>query len=210
MDFADAYPSAEVLGVDLSPTQPSFVPPNLTFEIDDLEEEWTFSTPFDFIYGRMTVGAFADSSKFFQQAYNNLTPGGWVECFDICNPVQSDDGTLPQDSDLLKWSHFMLEGCRKIGRSAESPRLYKQQLEEQGFVNIQEIVYRWPINKWPKDRHFKELGVWSLANVEPGLEGLSMALFTRILGWSKDELLLFLAGVRKDLKNPRYHAHWEM
>ncbi|RDW56650.1 hypothetical protein BP5796_13115 [Coleophoma crateriformis] len=39
IDFADEHPETEVIGVDLSPIQPNFIPPNLIFEIDDLEEE---------------------------------------------------------------------------------------------------------------------------------------------------------------------------
>jgi cyclopropane fatty-acyl-phospholipid synthase-like methyltransferase len=104
MDFADEQPETRVIGIDLSPTQPQFVPPNLTFEIDDLEETWTFNHPFDFIFARMTVGAFADSSRFFQQSLEHLSPGGWVECMDICNPVKSDDNSMPSDTALLKWS----------------------------------------------------------------------------------------------------------
>lgn len=34
-DFADAYPSCEVIGTDISPTQPPWAPPNLRFEMDD-------------------------------------------------------------------------------------------------------------------------------------------------------------------------------
>lgn len=33
IDFGDMYPSAEVIGVDLSPIQPSWVPPNVRFEV---------------------------------------------------------------------------------------------------------------------------------------------------------------------------------
>jgi trans-aconitate methyltransferase len=104
MDFADEHPETHVIGIDLSPIQPLFVPPNVTFEIDDLEETWTFSQPFDFIFARMTVGAFADRSRFFQQSFEHLTPGGWVECIDICNPVKADDDSMPSDTALLKWS----------------------------------------------------------------------------------------------------------
>lgn len=39
IDFADPYPSAEVIGNDLSPTQPPFTPPNLQFYVDDIEDE---------------------------------------------------------------------------------------------------------------------------------------------------------------------------
>lgn len=44
----------------------------------------------------------------------------------------------------------------------------------------------------------------------PALEGFSMALFTRILGWSKEEVETFLIDVRKEMKDPKIHAYWQM
>ena len=53
MDMADLFPMASVLGIDLSPIQPAFVPPNCAFEVDDLTMEWTFpDDEFDFIHIR--------------------------------------------------------------------------------------------------------------------------------------------------------------
>ncbi|KAM6505944.1 hypothetical protein FSOLCH5_014121 [Fusarium solani] len=69
MDFADEHPEAEVLGVDLSPIQPTFVPPNVSFFVDDVEEEWTYASPFDFIYLRAMTGSIRNWPKFFIQAY---------------------------------------------------------------------------------------------------------------------------------------------
>ncbi|KAH8661000.1 S-adenosyl-L-methionine-dependent methyltransferase, partial [Ilyonectria robusta] len=45
MAFADDYPSAEVLGTDLSPIQPKWTPPNCFFEVDDYEEDWVYRKP---------------------------------------------------------------------------------------------------------------------------------------------------------------------
>jgi chemotaxis methyl-accepting protein methylase len=45
------------------------VPPNCTFEIDDLEKEWMWTEPFDFIFCRVMTGSFADMEKFVQNAY---------------------------------------------------------------------------------------------------------------------------------------------
>lgn len=104
IDFADDHPESEVIGIDLSPPQAQLVPPNVVFEIDDLEETWTFQRPFDFIFGRMTVGAFIDYRRFFQQAFDNLTPGGWVETLDIVNPIKADDNSMPPETALLQWS----------------------------------------------------------------------------------------------------------
>lgn len=44
-------------------------------------------------------------------------------------------------------------------------------------------------------------------NYHGGLESMSLAIFTRILGWSPEELDIFLVGVRKDMKNSKVHSY---
>jgi len=134
------------------------IPPNLTFEIDDLEETWTFNQKFDFIYTRMLTGSFADWPKFFSQCYENLSPGGYVELLDLTFPGVVDDGSWPPNSALKKWGELIREAAQKLGRLADSAFLYKQQLEEAGFVDVVEVRYKWPGNRWPKDPRMKELG----------------------------------------------------
>ena len=80
LDFADAHPAAEVTGIDLSPIQPSWVPPNCHFAIDDIEEEWTFQPDyFDFIHIRCLMGSISNWPELYKQAYRHLAPGGWIE-----------------------------------------------------------------------------------------------------------------------------------
>ncbi|KAJ4179011.1 hypothetical protein NW767_014713 [Fusarium falciforme] len=80
-------------------------------------------------------------------------------------------------------------------------------MAEVGFVDVKETPFKWPTNRWPKDRRFKELGDWSNVNTNDSLQGLSMALFTRHLGWTPEEVGVFLVDVRKDLDNPSIHAY---
>jgi SAM-dependent methyltransferase len=68
-DYADEWPQASVLGIDLSPIQPAFVPPNAQFQVDDVEEDWTFGESFDFIYARMMTGSLQNWDRFFDQCY---------------------------------------------------------------------------------------------------------------------------------------------
>jgi hypothetical protein len=35
---------------------------------------------------------------------------------------------------------------------------FKAQMEAAGFVNVTETIYKWPSNRWPKEKKFKELG----------------------------------------------------
>jgi SAM-dependent methyltransferase len=69
IDMGDKYPSAEVLGNDISPIQPSLVPPNVKFEVDDIENEWVYAQPFDYIHSRYLACALRDWPRLMQQMY---------------------------------------------------------------------------------------------------------------------------------------------
>jgi hypothetical protein len=105
----------------------------------------------------------------------------------IC-PIRCDDGTLPADSALLKWSELLLEATQKVGRGFDSALFYGDQLKKAGYVDIKLEVARWPMNQWPKDKKMKEIGIWQRENLLSGASGISIALFTRILGWTPEEV----------------------
>lgn len=69
IEMADAYPSAEVVGVELSPSQPMLVPPNLTFQIDEFDDEWTYSRSFDYIHARLLAGRVRDWPRLMRQCF---------------------------------------------------------------------------------------------------------------------------------------------
>jgi hypothetical protein len=49
----DMYPGATVLGVDLSPIQPQWVPPGVKFMVDDVESPWVRPlNHYNYIHGR--------------------------------------------------------------------------------------------------------------------------------------------------------------
>jgi ubiquinone/menaquinone biosynthesis C-methylase UbiE len=75
IDMADKYPSAAIIGTDLSPIQPNWVPPNCKFEADDAEKEWTFaSDSFDFIHARNISQGIGDWSKLTGEIYRFVAP----------------------------------------------------------------------------------------------------------------------------------------
>lgn len=62
----------------------------------------------------------------------------------------------------------------------------------------------------PPRRLTRDAGAWSLENILQGLQGLSLSLFTQILGWTPERLELFLVEVRKDFRNTSMHGYWQM
>ena len=60
---------------------------------------------------------------------------------------------------------------------------------------------------WAKDKKMKLVGAWERLNFTDGLQGFTIKLWTKYLGWSCDQLEIFLATVRRDLSNRKIHAY---
>jgi len=203
--MGDMYPSADVLGVDLSPIQPVMVPPNVRFQIDDVESPWVYSTPFDFIHCRYMAGAIGNWPGLAKQSFDALKPGGWVEFQDWNHEIYSEDGSLTDEVTLRKWSIELLKAFNGMGREASPGPKLKAWVEDAGFENITHVVCKAPVGPWPKEKRYKDIGMANLCNLLEGLEAVTLAPFTRSLGWSVEEVQVLLAGVRRDLRNPRIH-----
>ncbi len=67
--MADKYPSATVEGLDLSAIQPTYVPPNLKFIIDDIEEEWVYNpNSYDYIHCRHVAQTIKNKPQLLERA----------------------------------------------------------------------------------------------------------------------------------------------
>ncbi|KAK1529557.1 methyltransferase domain-containing protein [Colletotrichum paranaense] len=209
-EYADKHSAAVVIGVDLSPIQPEFVPPNCKFEVDDVEKEWTWQEPFDFIFARHMNACFESWERFLRRAYDALEPGGFIELQDNAFPILCQDGTLKPDDPMARWSTLMMEGTELIGRPITVPARFRSMLSEAGFVDVVEHKRVWPTSPWPLNPELKELGVWGQACSLEGIEPGAMALFTRVLGWTREEVVVFMAGVRDDFKNTNIHGFWNV
>ena len=74
--MGDEYPGAEVLGIDLSPIQPLWVPPNVKFMVDDAESPWLHPPDsFDFVHIRHMCSSIKNWPKLLEQAHKYaITP----------------------------------------------------------------------------------------------------------------------------------------
>lgn len=69
IEMGDQFPSANVLGIDLSPIQPEWVPANVHFEVDDAESQWAHPLDhFDYVHMRHTVMAIKDWPNLYRTA----------------------------------------------------------------------------------------------------------------------------------------------
>lgn len=177
------YPSATVIGTDLSPIQPNFVPPNVRFEIDDCCDEWLYRQPFDLIHIRGLFGSVADWDKLYTQALHHLQPGGYIEQLETAILLKSDGGSS-NDTTISEFQHLGLESSNKFGKSLNIAEEMKTGMITAGFVDVTEHRFKLPIGPWPKDKHLKTLGRYQRLVWEESVEMWSMMLLTKVLGAS--------------------------
>jgi SAM-dependent methyltransferase len=144
IDFADEFPAADVIGTDLSPIQPTWLPPNCHFIVDNVESSWTYSSTesFDYIHGRAMSGSIKDWPKLYSEAYKHLKPGGWIEMQDFEASLQSDDGTLKNAKYLSEWQEKINEASSKFEKKMDVAGTYKQCLIDAGFVDVRDEIYK--------------------------------------------------------------------
>ncbi|RMD41164.1 hypothetical protein DV735_g3953, partial [Chaetothyriales sp. CBS 134920] len=216
IDFADAYPSASVIGTDLSPIQPTHVPPNVQFEIDDCTDEWAYPrNSFDFIHVRGLFGSLRHWPTLYKQVYDHLKPGGWYEQLECSVDCRADDDSTPPGSPCARWGELFNLAFNKLGKPVDVLNHQYRWLREAGFEDVHEERFKMPIGLWPSARtpfgkKMKEIGRWRLLEVDAGMEGWALALFTRVLGMSYQEVQIYLSEMRKSWSDRRVHSVTEV
>ncbi|KAK1997562.1 methyltransferase domain-containing protein [Colletotrichum falcatum] len=210
IDMGDEYPEADVVGIDLSPIQPTWLPPNVRFVVDDAEAEWAWPAgSVDFVHARHMCMAIKDWPRLLSQARRALRPGGWVELQELRFHLRCDDGTMP-GPDRYGYGRFVdrcMEGFRSFGIDPLGMERNAERLRAGGFEAVEERVWKVPIGTWPRDQRLKTIGLYNRSMLVDALQAVAMAPLTRGLGWSAAEVEVFLIDVRKSLMDASVHSY---
>lgn len=141
---------------------------------------------------------------------SNLVPGGFLELQEADLKVTSDDDTIPDENPLSRALDLLLEASVKFGRAFQSIPALAEIMREVGFVDVRVERLKWPMNPWPREKKFKEIGAWCYENFSSGLTAITMAPLTRAHGWTAEEVEDFLVDVRKTMADRSIHAYWPM
>lgn len=121
--------------------------------------------------------------------------------------MQSDDGTI-DGTRISEWSKLIVEAADRTGRSITVAPTFKSMMEDAGFEEVVEKIVKLPINPWAKAAEYKRLGRFTFVANDLALESVSLYYFTEVLGWSPEQVHVYLVDVRKDLAKPSIHGYW--
>lgn len=110
---------------------------------------------------------------------------------------------------MMQWCKEMQRGIATIGRSLDIDfHRLAEQMRNAGFVEVHIQDIKIPIGKWPADPQLKEAGTYQLVSLLDGIDSISLAIFTRLLGWEKLEMDILLAKAKKELCLKRACLYW--
>lgn len=122
--------------------------------MDDVEQPWLWKEPFDFIHSANLGHGIRDWLTYMKRIYDNLSPGGVVECVEARMLFESDDDTIPKGGSMDQYISAMRQSMELAGFEDVPPKL-EGYLKAAGFVDIKIVIKKLPMNPWPKDRKKK-------------------------------------------------------
>ena len=205
LDFAAKYPSAEVLGIDVTPPQNvKNAPSNCHFAKANMEQQWTFTAraeSFDFIHARMLANGMRDWPGFFTQCFMHLRPGCWVEIPDVrAAGLSAKDGSDALVSPAIQWFELFQAAAVRTGIDAFANEKHTHRLREAGFVNVDGRLIEWLVGgasgKTEKERR---IGDAHLGVIHDLITGVTESLLQYEPGVDPSEVQVLAEKAKEDL-----------
>jgi hypothetical protein len=153
------------------------------------------------------AGSIKDWATLLEQAYENLNEGGAIELQEYETVYKSDDDTLTRTPAIATWQQKLNEAAEQIDQPLNMAPTMKRRLEDAGFVDVRDDAYKIPVGPWPKDRRLKEIGYIMLFHCLEGLDAFTLAPFSRVLGWSREEMRQLMERVKSEFINGSNHLY---
>lgn len=202
-----------MIGTDLSPIQPDWVPNNCRFELHDAESYWSFpDNYFDFIHVRCLMGSIKDWPALYRQIFRCLKPGGWIEHLDYSIAITCDDNSIPAGSVFDGWGDFFQKAGEDLGqtfRIIEDGRNVQWQ-KDVGFENLDHYYFKMPLGGWPSDPKWKKVGLYNQMITTDSMEGYILFLLRNVCGWTYEAVQDFGAEAKYLLSRPSVHAYFNV
>ncbi|CAG8733411.1 525_t:CDS:2, partial [Cetraspora pellucida] len=200
-DMATTYPLIDVVGLDISPHQPTHIKPsNFTFiRVNVLESIPFEDNTFDFVFQRFMSGAFTEEnwSYAISEISRVLKPGGFLE---LMEPSRLYDiGPITQ----RLWE-AQITFRKQRGLDTNMPETLEKYLQNQDQLeNIKKEVKQIRHGAKFNDIQLDKLGINNLISLMAGLKSFT----TKILKVSDDEYDELLKASEKELSETEFYYY---
>jgi Methyltransferase domain len=155
---------------------------------------------FDLIHARMLNGSIEDWPGIYAKAFKHLKPGGKFEQVEIDFEPHSNNNRLDAVPALVEWYNLLMAAMDQSRRPMRIQRNTTDRLRAAGFADVHEEIIRIPFSPWPlNDDHEQHMARWFNLGLVHGLEGYSLAPFTRNLHKPVEEVRELITRVKREI-----------
>ncbi|EFX02944.1 hypothetical protein CMQ_2873 [Grosmannia clavigera kw1407] len=205
IDVGDRYPGAHVRGIDQTPIQPIWVPPNVDFLVDDCNNDW-LARNIDLAHFRFMTIVLQDVPNVLGNCFESLKPGGWVELQELQGEILCDDETMLDDDPLKYVYELGAKAFKLFGMDVLIPQQLEAILRAAGFVNIQCIPKKVPIGVWAQDKTLRLVGLYQKTAISEFLSAMAGRPF-EALGIDATARQAIVALARRSLEDTTIHRY---
>lgn len=169
-------------------------------------DPWTDPQKFDYIHGRLIFVAQSNPRQLLKNAYDALSPGGYLEFHDLYGIPLAPDSSL---SGRFAEQFFFDAACalRNLGVDGLALPKFADWMRELGFVDVVEEQRALPLNSWPKGR-YKQIGAMQVDNLRVGFPGIYTRMLIQGLGWSPEKTAEAIERVVREVTDKSLHAYF--
>ena len=113
IQVAEEYPNTRIVGTDISPVQPTDVPPNCSFQIESLLEGFSFDTgSVDLLHSRHYPNKLTSKIGAYLEEYRRqIGQSTWLKYFESLSPEQ---GGQPSSKEILVFTVKTIHWIRTL------------------------------------------------------------------------------------------------
>ncbi|KAL9109189.1 MAG: hypothetical protein Q9227_006114 [Pyrenula ochraceoflavens] len=139
MEMGDEYPEAKVRGLDVDKIAPQWVPPNVTFMIADVRDEYFGSIRYDW-------------PSYVKSTVRHLAGGGQAE-FQERDFLPVSHDKLVETPSLNKWKAGFQKANSLVGTDYCPSSKLQKMVEEAGCLEVTSEIRSVPLGTWAKARN---------------------------------------------------------
>jgi hypothetical protein len=125
-------------------------------------------------------------------------------------PIQSADPGIQNDWPLREWGLHVVEAITLDGIDPDPTPKFKGMMEAIGFINVREQPLKWPLGPWAKGKREKLIGRINVDNCKQACRPGGLALFTKRLGWTVQQVEDYMPEVELDIANSKRLYYMQM
>lgn len=139
--------------------------------------------------------------------YRHLKPGAYIEALEPDLVARSDDNSIPISSPIRQFEQLLLYAGEQRHQTIAASTHLPAWLAAAGFADVEVRDFKLPLSSWPKNKDLKRIGYYQNAQFLDAIQPYALGYLVDALDWTREQMEVFLVGLRGAVADRSIHAY---